>query len=445
MKLLGLGALASAAATVGCGKKKSGIDASTSVAAEPTGTMTYRTNPKTKDKVSILGYGCMRWPMVPKADGSGDEIDQATVNKLVDYAIRHGVNLFDTSPRYLQGQSEAAAGIALKRYPRDKYFVSTKLSNFDPESQTREGSLAMYYNSFKALQVDYFDYYLLHAVGSYDSYKTRYLDNGMIDFLQKEREAGRIRNLGWSFHGEKKFFDYMLNEVGVKWDFVLIQLNYFDWKHASGDNVPAEYLYGELEKRGIPVFVMEPLQGGRLAQLNYHSLELLKRMDAEADAASWAFRFAGSQPGVLSVLSGMTYMEHLQSNVRTFSPLKPLDKKEKDTLEEVALSILKYPFVACNACQYCMPCPYGIDIPAIFSHYNLCLNEGRFAESVKDENYRKLRREFLIGYDRSVPKLRQASHCVGCGKCLTKCPQRLNIPEELARIDRYVEDLKRNA
>ncbi len=223
LKLLGAGAAVSVASFYGC-KSNGDSEKNQSQGPVPTDKMTYRVNPKTGDKVSILGYGCMRWPTRPKKDGSGDEIDQEEVNRLVDYALAHGVNLFDTSPRYVQGLSETSTGIALHRHPRDKYFVSTKMSNFDPETQTKEASIDIYKNSLKALQVDYFDYYLLHSIGSKDVYQKRYLDNGILDFLLKEREAGRIRNLGWSFHGVKEFFDYMLNESGVKWDFVLIQL-----------------------------------------------------------------------------------------------------------------------------------------------------------------------------------------------------------------------------
>ncbi len=442
LKVMGVGATAVAVAS--CGMQKSG-DKSASLNEIPTDAMTYRVNPNDGKKVSILGYGCMRWPTRKKADGTGEEIDQEEVNRLVDYAIEHGVNLFDTSPRYVQGLSEEATGIALSRHPRDKYMVSTKMSNFTPDTQTLEGAKGMYYQSMKRLRVDYFDYYLLHAVGSYSAYKQRYLDNGVLDFLLKEREAGRIKNLGWSFHGEQSFFDYMFSQNEVKWDFVLIQLNYVDWRHASGSNVNAEYLCSVLSSKGVPALVMEPLQGGRLNKLDFKSLERLKQMDPEASAASWAFRFAGSQQCVLSVLSGMTYMEHLQDNVKSFSPLKTLTTTEMDTLEDVAQMILKYQFIPCNDCKYCMPCQYGIDIPSIINHYNKCLREGNYSGKPTDPDYQRARKAFLVGYDRSVPKLRQADHCISCGDCMPKCPQRINIPKELKRIDQYVEELKRNA
>lgn len=446
LKVLGGSTAVTAAAIYGCGRKGLASESNSTLGEVPTDKMTYRTNPKTGDKVSLLGYGFMRLPKIPKKDGNGDEIDQNTVNKLTDYAIAHGVNYFDTSPVYCEGQSEHAMGIALKRHPRNKYFIATKLSNFDPKVWSREASLEMYHNSFKELQVDYLDYLLLHGIGmdGMEALHGRYLDNGILDFLIKEREAGRIRNLGFSYHGDIKVFDYLLS-TDIKWDFVQIQLNYVDWKHASDLNTNAEYLYGELKKRNIPAIIMEPLRGGRLAQLDYKSMELLKHYDQEANSASWAFRFAGSPPDVLTVLSGMTYMEHLQDNIRTYSPLKPLTDKETEALEQVSQLYLSHPFVKCTACQYCMPCPYGLDIPGIFSHYNKCLTEGIYSDNVKDENYKKARRDFLVGYDRSVPRLRQANHCIGCGQCMPHCPQGINIPDEMQRIDKYIEQLKRNA
>ena len=158
--------------------------------------------------------------------------------------------------------------------------------------------------------------------------------------------------------------------------------------------------------------------------------------------ASWAFRFAGTPEMVLTVLSGMTYMEHLQDNIRTYSPLVPLDEDEQEFLQHVADLMMQYPTIPCNDCKYCMPCPYGIDIPAVLLHYNKCVNEGNLPASSQDENYRRARRAFLVGYDRSVPRLRQADHCIGCGQCIEHCPQNINIPHEMQRIDAFVETLK---
>lgn len=448
LKVMGVGTTATAAALCGCTTEKA-KEAKTTPETVPSEGMTYRTTPSTGDKVSILGYGCMRWPRLQEPAKDGNVIDQNAVNELIDYAIEHGVNLFDTSPIYVQGWSEKSTGIALKRHPREKFYISTKLSNM--HNYSREASLEMYHNSFTNLQVDYIDYYLLHSVGGGDGMgllKKRYFDNGILDFLLEERKKGKIRNLGFSYHGDVKVFDYMLSlHDEIKWDFVLIQMNYLDWQHAKANNpsnTNAEYLYEELTKRGIPVMIMEPLLGGRLAKVSDHIVARLKQREPEKSVASWAFRFCGTYENVLTVLSGMTYMEHLQDNIRTYSPLKPLTEEELQFLKETADLMIQYPTIPCTDCKYCMPCPYGIDIPGVFWHYNKCLNEG-YIVNEGNKKYRDARKAFLVGYDRSVPKLRQANHCIGCGQCIPLCPQRINIPQKLHHIDDYVESLKRNS
>ena len=418
------------------------------------GEMTYRTNPASGDKVSLLGFGMMRLPSVGgrSAREGNEEIDQEMVNEMVDYAIEHGVNYFDTSPAYCRGKSEHATGIALSRHPREKFFIATKLSNFAPSTWSLEESVAMYHNSLKELQVEYIDYLLLHGIGmgnGMPEFESRYIKNGLLDYLLKEREAGRIRNLGFSYHGDIKVFDYLLEQHDrYRWDFVQIQLNYLDWRYAkqiNPFNTDAEYLYNELERRKIPAVIMEPLLGGRLSNVPDNIVARLKQREPERSVASWAFRFAGSFPNVLTVLSGMTRMEHLQDNLATYSPLKELTKEEFDFLQDTATLMMKYDTIPCNDCKYCMPCPYGIDIPAILLHYNKCLNEGNIVENEQATDYNRARRAFLIGYDRSVPKLRQASHCIGCNQCSPHCPQRIDIPAELHRIDAYAERLRQNA
>ena len=454
LKRLGIGTAAvSTAIAAGCDSNKNRLTGDHTSAPEiPTDKMTFRTNPKTGEKVSILGYGMMRLPSISgKSAVEGEEmIDQEMVNKLVDYAIEHGVNYFDTSPAYCKGQSEHATGIALSRHPRDKYFIATKLSNFAPQTWSRGESIKMYQNSLKELQTDHIDYMLLHAIGmgkdGLAEFKSRYIDNGILDFLMQEREAGRIRNLGFSYHGDIRVFDEALaNHDKFRWDFVQIQMNYLDWKHAkeiNERNTDAEYLYSELDKRGIPVVIMEPLLGGRLSKVPDNIVARLKQREPDRSVASWAFRYAGSKPRVLTVLSGMTFMEHLQDNLRTYCPLTPLSKEEEQFLYATADLMMKFPTIPCNDCKYCMPCPYGVDIPGIILHYNKCVNEGNIPESSQEENYREARRAFLVGYDRSVPKLRQASHCIGCWQCAPHCPQGIKIPLALQKIDEYVEKLK---
>lgn len=449
LKVLG-GSAAVAATVAACSSDKVKKIAGS---AREMGPMTMRKNIVGED-VSILGYGCMRWPTTEPDENGQKTILQDTVNELVDYAIAHGVTYFDTAPVYVQGKSEAATGIALKRHPRESFTIATKLSNMRVQNPTFEYSIGMYKASLEKLQVDYIDYYLLHAIGggkdSMATLRSRFFDNGVLDYLVKEKEAGRIRNLGWSFHGDVKVFDYMLqlhDEGKYHWDFVQIQMNYIDWKHAHDrDNgeVNAEYLYNELYKRGIPVVIMEPLLGGRLAQINDHFADQLLEIEPSRSVASWAFRFCGTHPGVMTVLSGMTYMENLVDNIDSFSSLKPLTEEELELLESIAVEYMNYPLVPCTACQYCMPCPYGVNIPAVFAHYNKCVNEGYIKEDEQDPEYRKARRAYLVSLDRNVETLRQANHCIGCKQCVSACPQHIDIPLKLRTIDRYTEKIKRN-
>ena len=417
---------------------------------EGNGEMTCRVNPGTGDKVSLLGYGMMRLPQTGEAADAPK--DQEMVNRQIDYALKHGINYFDTSPAYCKGLSEKATGDALKRYDRSSYFIATKLSNFAPETWSREASIEMFENSLKELQTDYVDYLLLHAIGTGSGMKefySRFIDNGILDYLVEQKAAGRIRNLGFSYHGDVAVFDRALawhDEGKYHWDFVQIELNYLDWEHAkqiNPENTDAKYLYAELHKRHIPVVVMEPLLGGRLAKVPDFISTKLRQREPERSIASWAFRFAGTPEDVLCVLSGMTYMEHLIDNTRTFSPLVPISEEENRFLMGVASDIVDLKNIPCTGCRYCMPCPYGLNIPAIFAHYNKCINEGNFPNhGPEDPDYKRARRAFLIGYDRSVPKLRQASHCIACGQCVSHCPQRIAIPAQMRKIDKFVEKLK---
>lgn len=424
------------------------------------GEMTYRTNHNTGDKVSLLGYGMMRLPV--EGGGSGrenpdSEIDQEMVNEQVDYALAHGINYFDTSPAYCKGKSEHATGIALARHPRNAYYIATKLSNFSPSTWSREASQAMFENSLKELQTEYIDYLLLHSIGgesqdlnSEQMFNARYIDNGILDWLVEQKEKGRIRNLGFSYHGDVKIFDMLLrwmDEGKYHWDFVQIQMNYVDWHYAkriNTRNTDAEYLYNELHKRGIPGVIMEPLLGGRLASLPDYIVRQMQEREPESPVARWAFRYAGTPEGILTVLSGMTYMEHLKQNVETYSPLRPITAEEDAFLMKVAEQYVELKTVPCTACNYCMPCPYGLNIPAIFGYYNKSITEGNMPTGSREaQEYWQARKRFLVGYDRNVPGLRQANHCIGCNQCTLHCPQNIEIPKELHRIDDYVEQLKR--
>lgn len=453
MKGLAGGVAAGAVLAVGCdhpnARKAEGFQSG----EVPLGQMTYRQDMHGQ-KVSLLGFGMMRLPIEGGGslrDNPDAKLDQELINRMVDYAIEHGVNYFDTAPVYLRGMSEKATGIALNRHPRDKWLVATKLSNF--RTWTREASIKMYENSFVELGVDHIDYYLLHSFGGVtpdgkSDFEMRFVDNGILDFLMEEREKGRIRNLGWSFHGQQSEFDKVVAWTDkYHWDFAQIQMNYVDWHYAheiEEENVNAEHLYTELDKRGIPIVIMEPVLGGRLANLNEALAAQLKAREPERSLASWAFRHLGMFPRIMTSLSGMSAMEHVEDNVRTHCPMVPLADDEMALLERVADEFAHFPAVPCTACQYCMPCPYGLDIPGIFSFYNKSLMEGNIATegTVEQKEFRRARRAFLTTYNKSIERLRQADHCIGCGECLTHCPQSIKIPDKMRMIEDYTNTLK---
>ncbi len=412
------------------------------------------------ERVGLLGYGAMRYPTVDGSHahtfrgGSNAPIDVPLVQRQIDYCIEHGVNYFDTSPVYCRGESEKVLGDCLAKHPRDKWLVATKLSNFAEKFHSFEASKGMYEASFRLLRTGHIDYYLLHSIGgggknAMKVFNKRFIDNGMLDFLLQERAAGRIRNLGFSFHGSEEVFRHALSlHDKVKWDFVQIQLNFVDWRHAkevNPRNVNAETLYALAVEKGISVVVMEPLLGGRLAKFNLSVQRKLTPLDPVATPANWAFRFAGSHPGVLTVLSGMTYLEHIEENVKTYSPLKPLDEREQVALERAARAFLADDSVPCTACDYCMPCPYGLDIPGIFSCWNAAASsEDGLPDDPRDPGYAANRRRFLIDYERAIPKLRRAERCTGCGRCTAHCPQSIEIPAMIRKVDAFVEKLRRN-
>ena len=428
-----------------CAPKNSSAGASAIKMSAPDGTrIVTRKWEALGEEVGLLGLGCMRLPQLPKGQGRPGQLDQDKVNEMVDYALEHGINYFDTAPAY--GDSERAVGEALQRHERSSYLLATKMSNFNRgHLPSFEEAKAMFEKSLANLHTDYFDFYLLHCLESAKDFIVRFTENGLLDWLFEQKAAGRIHHLGFSFHGSNSDFDELLNSK-YKWDFVQIQMNYIDWKHGALHEEPnSEYLYNELYKRSIPVVIMEPLLGGQLATLNDKASRQLRAITPNSSIASWAFRFCGTHPGVMTVLSGMTYLEHVKDNVKTFSPLVPLTEDELNLLEDVAKIFVDFPLVPCTACNYCMPCPYGLDIPGVFAHYNKCINEGYVSEDeAGTKEYRKARRAFLVSLDRNVEKLRQANHCIGCHKCMEACPQKIDIPHTMRRIDSYTEKIRRN-
>ncbi len=401
--------------------------------AETTNRMTYRVQHGSGEQISLLGFGMMRLPN-----------DQEQVDELVDYAIAHGVNYFDTAPMYMGGQSEVLTGNTLSRFPREKFHVATKLSNQNRRLWSYDDSKRMYEQSFERLKVDYIDYYLLHSIGGgMETLKGRFLDNGMLDFLMKEREAGRIKHLGFSYHGDVRDFDWLLDHHDeYHWDFVQIQMNFLDWRHASlrtgrrRVDADAEYLYNKLEKLGIQCVIMEPLRGGAFGRMAPELTEQLKAVRPDDSTARWAFRWVGSYPNVLTALSGMNRMDHLKDNVETFSPLENCSEAENKLLESIADQMSGFPTIPCTTCAYCMPCPYGVDIPGNFAYYNEAVNNHVLPlpeRTAADYNERK--QLFMDGYKKALPdEATWARACQDCEVCLSKCPQQIRIPNQMARI-----------
>lgn len=396
--------------------------------------MTYRVQHGSGKQISLLGFGMMRLPN-----------NQDEVNQLVDYAIEHGVNYFDTAPMYMRGQSEVLTGNALARHPREKFFVATKMSNQNERLWNFDEAVKMYRQSFERLKVDYIDYYLLHSIGGggVENLRKRFIDNGLLDFLMKEREAGRIRHLGFSYHGDVSAFDWLLDRNDeYHWDFVQIQMNFLDWRHASLEkggwktDADAEYLYGKCEKLGVQCVVMEPLRGGAFGKMAKELTDQLKARRPDDSTARWAFRWVGSFPNILTTLSGMNRMEHLEENIKTFSPLEVCTEAENTLLADIADQMSGFPTIPCTTCEYCMPCPYGVDIPANFAYYNEAVTEHILPlPSPTAADYSERQKQFIEGYRKALPNAETwARACQDCEECLPKCPQQIRIPNQMGRI-----------
>ncbi len=366
-------------------------------------------------KLSGLGFGTMRLPLL--ADVPGTPVDEKQVDQMVDYAMSHGVNYFDTAYPYHGGLSEVIIGKSLSRYPRDQYYLATKYpghqisSTYDPT--------AIFEEQLKKCGVDYFDFYLLHNV--YENSMKTYLDPRwkIIEYFQEQKKLGRIRHLGFSSHGRVECLKEFLDGCGNQMEFCQIQLNYLDWTLQD-----AKAKYDLLTERNIPVWVMEPVRGGRLAQLAKGEAEKLSALRPEDSPAAWAFRFLQGFPNVKMILSGMSSMKQMEENVKTFEERKPLSEAELKILMDIAEGMKNS--IPCTACRYCCDgCPQELDIPMLLATYN----EIWFSPAVNVS----MRMEAL-------PEEKQPSACVGCGQCSEICPQKINVPKEL---ERFAGELKK--
>lgn len=289
--------------------------------------VTKRTDIKTGNQISLLGFGCMRFPLMEINENGAvsKAIDIKKTAGLIDYAITHGINYFEVAYNYHDEKAESTIGSLLKKYPRHSFYLADEMPTW--KITDLESGKKLFQEQLDRCQVEYFDYYMLHAPSEKEEYIRAYNESGVYDYLLEEKAAGRIKQIGFSFHGNEELFDFLLSHH--EWDFAQIQLNYMDW-----DDQNAEYLYNELTKRNIPVVVMEPLQGGILAKLDGEAETELHHADTSRSIASWAFKYAASLPNVITVLSGMTQMDHLKDNIKTFTGFKPLTGEEYIALEK---------------------------------------------------------------------------------------------------------------
>ena len=392
------------------------------------------------ESISLLGMGCMRFPR--KQGGRRGQLDQDIVNQMIDYAFEHGINYFDTAPAY--GDSERATGEALSRHNRKDYLLATKMSNFS--SADLETCKNMFATSLKNLRTSYFDYFLLHSIGSVEDFNRRYIDNGLLPWLQEQKKKGVIRHLGLSFHGSNAVLKELL-DMPYDWEFVQIQMNYVDWKNMpledSDEPCDSETLYKMLEAKNIPVVIMEPIRGGALANVSTGLQKKLAERFPMLSPAGVALTFASTPKAVMCTLSGMSNMQQLMENVYTFSHFKPCSEADNEYLMEMARLYNANPHIPCTACRYCMPCPRGVDIPGVFAVYNgssdaLMLPDPSYK---KDKDFKEKKKEFLKRYA-TLAKDTDASACVMCNACLPKCPQRIRIPEQMRMIHKLVKELK---
>ena len=391
---------------------------------------------KLGENLGMLGLGCMRLPTLSgDAGGFGRRasLDQEAVNAMADYAISHGVNYFDTAPAY--GESEVVIGKALSRHPRESFRIATKISNMRGRA-TLEAGKEMFETSLKNLQVDYVDFLLLHNIQNMAGFNSRFRDNGLLKWILEQKAKGRIRHLGFSFHGTNADFPGLVDLYD--WDFVQIQLNYLDWKDmqagwgGTSGTTSSEYLYNYLVGKGIPVVVMEPIKGGQLANVGDGVAALLKERHPDLTPAANALSFVGSLPGVMVTLSGMSNMQQLKENVSLFTGFKPFNEEDRAFLLTVADLIKSKGQIPCTACSYCMPCPAGVDIPGNFKVFNGA-SDALLATDTGSKGVIEKRKEFLRLYN-AQDKAVRADACIGCNACLRKCPQHISIPQHMRRI-----------
>lgn len=366
--------------------------------------------------LSALGFGCMRLP----AEGENlSEINEAATAEMVAYAMEHGVNYYDTAWGYHDGNSETVLGRVLSKYPRDSFYLATKFPGYDLSNMDKVETI--FEEQLRKCGVDHFDFYLFHNVCemNIDAYLNP--EYGIFDYLMKQKENGRIRHLGFSAHGSYDVMKRFLDAYGSHMEFCQIQLNWIDWTFQN-----AKDKVSLLKEYNLPVWVMEPLRGGKLASLSEEASEKLLALRPDEEIPAWAFRFLQGIDGVTMILSGMSSLEQVQKNIQTFETDKKLTQPELDTLFGIADDMIKN-ILPCTACRYCTAhCPKGLDIPALLKLYNEhCFTGGGFIAPMA-----------LM----AVPKEKHPSACIGCRSCEAVCPQQIKISEAMANFSAKLQE-----
>ena len=378
--------------------------------------MEYRNWNKNAARTSLLGYGCMRLPT--KADGS---IDEERAAALLNTARNAGVNYFDTAYPYHGGQSEPFVGRVIAQWPRESFYLATKLPLW--QCKSLDDAKRIFAEQLERLGVDYIDFYLMHSL-----HKARYNQAkalGIVDWLWELKAAGTIRNLGFSCHDNFAGFEHILRDQ--PWDFCQLQYNYLDTDDRA-EEISGDRGYQLTEELGVPLIIMEPIKGGTLATLPPDAEAPLKALRPEASDASWALRWVGSHKNVHIILSGMSAEDQLADNLNTFDHFEPLNAEEEQAVAQTAAILHSRIKIGCTGCRYCMPCPMGVDIPDNFSIWNKLGMFGQ-PDAVKKQ------------WTARFPDAEKASHCVRCGKCEAVCPQKLPIRESLAALQKELDNL----
>lgn len=362
---------------------------------------------------SLLGFGCMRFP----TDKDG-KIDEIISEKMIDDAIAAGVNYIDTAYPYHNGDSEPFVGRVLDKYPRKAYYLATKLPCWQVNSV--EDAEKLFYSQLERLNKEYVDFYLLHSLSRNTWCKM--VELGVVEFCEKLKAEGKIKYFGFSFHDSYEAFEEIASYR--KWDFCQIQLNYMDTDEQAGIKG-----YQLTEKLGIPLVIMEPVKGGSLAVLPDDITNEFRKLNPDASTASWALRWVGSLPNVKVILSGMSTPEQVYDNLSTFSDFKELNDDEQKAVAGIAQMLKKRVNNGCTGCNYCMPCPAGVNIPHNFRIWNLF----GIYENVNSTKWQ---------WEHDIDDAQKAKNCVGCGKCEKACPQKLSIRDNLKTLQSQLDTLE---